>query len=287
MNPRNFTRASAMLIVLTMFLLILASAPFTITLTSAEVTELNVPPEVVQGETLSISGKASPNEVVGIGSSFEISLPVSDGKYCREFNGIYFPEGEKVFSVTAENVKEVNVYDFPSLGIGVAIPYGAYDIKRGEGFVNVGISRDTSEFAVESIRQWWKVSGKKHYPNARELLICADGGGSNGSRRRGWKFFLQELTDQIGIPISLCHFPPGTCKWNKIEHCMFSFISMNWKGEPLVTYETIIKLISATTTKKGLKVVARLDKREYEGGVKFSDEDIYGKTKHKNSHAAS
>lgn len=172
------------------------------------------------------------------------------------------------------DAKEVNVYDFSSLGIGVAIPYGAYDIKRGEGFVNVGISRDTSEFAVESIRQWWNVSGKKHYPNARELLICADGGGSNGSRRRGWKFFLQELTDQIRIPISLCHFPPGTSKWNKIEHCMFSFISMNWKGEPLVTYETIIKLISATTTKKGLKVVARLDKREYEGGVKFSDEDM-------------
>lgn len=172
------------------------------------------------------------------------------------------------------DAKEVNVYDFPSLGIGVAIPYGAYDINRGEGFVNVGISRDTSEFAVKSIRQWWKVSGKKHYPDARELLICADGGGSNGSRRRGWKFFLQELTDQIGIPISLCHFPPGTSKWNKIEHCMFSFISMNWKGEPLVTYETIIKLISATTTKKGLKVVARLDKREYEGGVKFSDEDM-------------
>ncbi len=172
------------------------------------------------------------------------------------------------------DAKEVNVYDFPSLGIGVAIPYGAYDINRGEGFVNVGISRDTSEFAVESIRQWWKVSGKKYYPDARELLICADGGGSNGSRRRGWKFFLQELTDQIGIPISLCHFPPGTSKWNKIEHCMFSFISMNWKGEPLVTYETIIKLISATTTKKGLKVVARLDKREYEGGVKFSDEDM-------------
>lgn len=172
------------------------------------------------------------------------------------------------------DAKEVNVYDFPSLGIGVAIPYGAYDINRGEGFVNVGISRDTSEFAVESIRQWWKVSGKKHYPDARELLICADGGGSNGSRRRGWKFFLQELTDQIGIPISLCHFPPGTSKWNKIEHCMFSFISMNWKGEPLVTYETIIKLITATTTKKGLKVVARLDKREYEGGVKFSDEDM-------------
>ena len=115
---------------------------------------------------------------------------------------------------------------------------------------------------------------KKHYPDAGELLICAGGGGSNGSRGRGWKFFLQELTDQTGIPIPLCHFPPVTSKWNKIEHYMFSFISMNWKGEPLVTYETIIKLISATTTKKGLKVVARLDKREYEGGIKFSDEDM-------------
>jgi hypothetical protein len=170
--------------------------------------------------------------------------------------------------------KEVNIYDFLSLGIGVAIPYGAYDIKRNEGFVNIGISRDTSECAVESIRQWWNVSGKKHYPNAKGLLICADGGGSNGSRRSGWKIFLQELADQIGIPISVCHFPPGTSKWNKVEHCMFSFISMNWKGEPLVSYEIIIKLISATTTKKGLKVVARLDKREYEGGVEFSDEDM-------------
>jgi len=140
--------------------------------------------------------------------------------------------------------------------------------------VNVGISRDTSEFAVESIRQWWQILGKKHYQDAKGLLICADGGGSNGSRRRGWKFFLQELADQIEIPISVCHFPPGTSKWNKIEHRMFSFISMNWKGEPLVTYETIIKLISATTTKKGLKVVARLDKSNYEGGIVFSGDDM-------------
>ncbi len=170
--------------------------------------------------------------------------------------------------------KEVNTYDFLSLAIGVGIPYGAYDIYRNEGFVNVGISRDTSEFAVESIRQWWHILGKKYYQDAKGLLICADGGGSNGSRRRGWKLFLQELADQIEIPISVCHFPPGTSKWNKIEHRMFSFISMNWKGEPLVTYETIIKLISATTTKKGLKVVARLDKRKYEGGLVFSGEDM-------------
>jgi len=170
--------------------------------------------------------------------------------------------------------KEVNTYDFLSQAIGVGIPYGAYDIYRNEGFVNVGISRDTSEFAVESIRQWWQILGKKHYQDAKGLLICADGGGSNGSRRRGWKFFLQELADQIEIPISVCHFPPGTSKWNKIEHRMFSFISMNWKGEPLVTYETIIKLISATTTKKGLKVVARLDKSNYEGGIVFSGDDM-------------
>ena len=170
--------------------------------------------------------------------------------------------------------KEVNVYDFPSLGIGTAIPYGTYDVKRNEGLVNVGVSRDTAEFAVESIRQWWHRFGRHHYPNAKELLICADGGGSNGSRNRGWKMFLQELADQIRLLITVCHYPPGTSKWNKIEHSMFSFISMNWRGQPLVSYEIVIKLISATTTSKGLTVAARLDEREYEAGIKFSDEDI-------------
>ncbi len=169
--------------------------------------------------------------------------------------------------------KEVNVYDFLSLGAGVAIPYGAYDISRNEGLVNVGVSRDTSEFAVESIKQWWNVLGRKHYPHAKKLLICADGGGSNGSSRKGWKYFLQELADQTGLKVSVCHFPPGTSKWNKIEHCMFSFISMNWKGEPLTTYETIIKLISNTTTKKGLKVVAKLDENDYKR-IEFSKEDM-------------
>ena len=170
--------------------------------------------------------------------------------------------------------KEVNVYDFPSLAIGTAIPYGIYDVNRNEGMVNVGMSYDTSEFAVESIRQWWHRFGKQCYPNAKELLICADGGGSNGSRSRGWKIFLQELSDQIRIPITVCHYPPGTSKWNKIEHCMFSFISMNWRGQPLVSYETVIKLISGTTTKKGLTVAARLDEMEYMRGVKFSDDDM-------------
>ncbi len=169
---------------------------------------------------------------------------------------------------------EVNVYDFPSLGLGTAIPYGIYDIKRNEGLVNVGISHDTSEFAVQSIRQWWIMFGKYNYPTAKGLLICCDGGGSNGVRNKGWKFFLQELTNQIGISLTVCHYPPGTSKWNKIEHCMFSFISMNWKGQPLACYETIIKLISGTKTNKGLKIDASLDERKYEKGFKVSDEDI-------------
>lgn len=169
---------------------------------------------------------------------------------------------------------EVNVYDFTSLGLGKAIPYGIYDVNRNEGMVNVGISYDTSEFAVESIRRWWFMFGKDCYPDASGLLICADGGGSNGSRNKGWKFFLQGLSDQIGIPITVCHYPPGTSKWNKIEHCMFSFISMNWRGQPLVSYETVIKLIGGTTTNKGLSVAARIDEREYVKGIKFSDDDM-------------
>ena len=170
--------------------------------------------------------------------------------------------------------KEVNVYDFLSLGIGMATPYGIYDPRRNEGMVNVGISHDTAEFAVESIRQWWFMFGRYHYPNAKGLMICADGGGSNGSRNKGWKFYLQELVNQIKIPITVCHYPPGTSKWNKIEHCMFSFITMNWKGKPLVSYETIIKLISAIKTKKGLTVTARLDEKEYIAGIKISNEDM-------------
>jgi hypothetical protein len=168
----------------------------------------------------------------------------------------------------------VNVYDFPSKAIGAAIPYGIYDLKRNKGVVNVGKSHNTAEFAVESIRQWWNLVGKYHYVDSKNLLICADGGGSNGSRNRGWKFFLQHLADEIGVTITVCHFPPGTSKWNKIEHCMFSFISMNWRGKPLSSYETIIKLIGSTKTKKGLKIEARLDERDYETGIKILDKDM-------------
>lgn len=168
----------------------------------------------------------------------------------------------------------VNTHDYPHLGIGTAVPYGAYDIARNEGFVNVGLSHDTAEFAVESIRQWWRAFGKKHYPKTRELLICADSGGSNAARSRLWKAKLQEFADQSGIAITIAHYPPGTSKWNKIEHRMFSFISLNWKGKPLVNYETVVNLIGATKTRKGLQIKARLDRRSYEKGKKVPDEII-------------
>jgi len=160
--------------------------------------------------------------------------------------------------------QKVNVYDFPSLAIGTAIPYGTYDVQRNEGFVNVGITSDTAEFAVNSIQQWWARLGNRHYPQATKMLICADGGGSNGSRNRSWKFFLQQLADKLALSISVCHYPPGTSKWNKIEHRLFSFISLNWQGQPLVSYEAIVNLIGSTTTKKGLKVKAKLDTKQQE-----------------------
>ena len=169
---------------------------------------------------------------------------------------------------------EVNIYDFPHLGVGPAIPYGAYDQQRNEGFVNVGISHDTAEFAVESVRRWWRWIGHRRYPQAQRLLLCADGGGSNGSRNRAWKYHLQQLANQSRLAITVCHYPPGTSKWNKIEHRMFSFISLNWQGKPLVSYETVINLIGATRTATGLQVKAKLDTRYYEAGVKITDEEM-------------
>lgn len=169
---------------------------------------------------------------------------------------------------------EVLDHDFRSCGEGIAIPYGAYDINRNEGFVNVGISSDTAEFAVNSIWQWWRHFGRKYYLKAEELFICADGGGSNSSKGKAWKFYLQDLANKTGLSITVAHYPPGTSKWNKIEHKMFSFISMNWKGKPLENYETVINLISSTKTKTGLKIKAKLDKRQYKKGVKISTEDF-------------
>lgn len=166
---------------------------------------------------------------------------------------------------------KVNIHDFPSMAEGTAIPYGAYDVSRNEGMVNVGMTHDTAEFAVESIRRWWQRFGRRHYPRAPRLLICADSGGSNAARNRAWKFYLQRLSDETGLEIVVGHYPPGTSKWNKIEHRMFSFISMNWKGEPLVSFETVVNLISATTTTKGLRIQAILDDTAYETGLKITD----------------
>ncbi len=172
--------------------------------------------------------------------------------------------------------EEVNVHDFPNPGNGKAVPYGAYDVTHNKGFVNVGIGSDTAEFAVESIRQWWKQLGRKYHPDAKELLVCADCGGSNGNRNRGWKFFLHRLAAESGLRITVCRHPPGTSKWNKIEHRMFSFISMNWKGHPLVDYRVIINFIRNTTTKTGLKVYARPDRKKYLKGLKFSEDEMNG-----------
>lgn len=170
--------------------------------------------------------------------------------------------------------REVNTYDYPNLGQGVAIPDGAYDVGRNQGFVNVGMTHETAECAVESLRWWWRRIGRRHYPQATGWLLCADGGGSNGSRRRGWKYPLQELTEQLGIPVTVCHYPPGTSKWNKIEHRMLSFISLHWQGVPLEDYATVVNLIGATRTRKGLRIRTRLDRRNYELHQKISEEEM-------------
>lgn len=168
----------------------------------------------------------------------------------------------------------VNSYDFPKPSVPRAYPYGIYDLGRNTGFVNVGTDHDTGAFAVASIRGWWRAEGKRLYPKARRLLVTADGGGSNGYRLRQWKLELQRLADGTSLTITVCHFPPGTSKWNKVEHRLFSFISSNWRGEPLRDYETIVNLIAGTTTAQGLKVTCRLDRRRYATGKKVSDEEF-------------
>ncbi len=168
---------------------------------------------------------------------------------------------------------EVEVYDFVNEN-GRATPYGIYDVAANEGFVNVGISHDTAEFAVDSIRRWWAEMGKPRYPHAHSLLITADGGGSNGSRNRLWKTALQRFADEAELNICVCHFPPGTSKWNKIEHRMFSAISMNWRGRPLTSVEVIVSLIAATNTTTGLKIKAARSDRAYACGEKVSDEEL-------------
>ena len=168
----------------------------------------------------------------------------------------------------------VKVHDFPDKKLGKAIPYGVYDLAGNEGWVSVGIDHDTAEFACASILRWWNEMGSARFPRATELMITADGGGSNSSRNRLWKKSLQCLADELGMTLKICHFPPGTSKWNKIEHRLFCFITKNWRGRPLTTYEVIVNLIASTTTKTGLIVRAALDPRQYETGITVSDEEL-------------
>lgn len=168
----------------------------------------------------------------------------------------------------------VNVYDFRTQALGRAVPYGIYDVTANRGWVSVGMDHDTAEFAVGTLRRWWHQMGQGCYPAARELLIVADGGGSNGSRTRLWKTELQRFADDTGLTVSVCHLPPGTSKWNKIEHRMFAYISQNWRGRPLISFEVIVNLIADTTTATGLEIQAELDTNAYPKGRKVSDEEL-------------
>ena len=170
--------------------------------------------------------------------------------------------------------ENVRVHDFLDKKLGKAIPYGVYDLASNEGWVSVGVTCDTARFAVASIRRWWTEMGTTRFPRARKLMITADGGGSNSSRNRLWKVALQDLANDLGLPLHVCHFPPGTSKWNKIEHRMFCFITKNWRGRPLTSHRTIVELISNTTTDAGLIVRAAIDENEYETGIKISDEEL-------------
>jgi hypothetical protein len=170
--------------------------------------------------------------------------------------------------------QKVRVHDFKDKELGKAIPYGVYDMTNNQGWVSVGIDHDTAHFAANTIRRWWEDMGSKRFPRATELTITADGGGSNSSRSRLWKVALQGLADQLELKLNVCHFPPGTSKWNKIEHRLFSYITSNWRGQPLVSHQAILNLIASTTTTTGLVVQAAMDTNTYPTGIKVSDEDM-------------
>lgn len=180
-----------------------------------------------------------------------------------------------------EKPVQVNMHDFKDDELGKVIPYGVYDLSFNQGWVSVGIDHDTAEFAVESIRHWWNEMGQPLYPRTKHLLITADCGGSNGNRPRLWKLKLQEFADQTGLTIEVCHFPPGTSKWNKIEHQMFCHITQNWRGRPLASRQVVVNLISHTTTKKGLKLRAMLDENTYDTGIQVTDEEFKSIVLHK------
>jgi len=197
-----------------------------------------------------------------------VSIDTKKKELVGEFKNVgqeWEPQGKPV---------EVKVHDFPEKNLGKAIPYGVYDLASNEGWVSVGIDHDTAQFATASVRRWWQEMGAVRFARATKLMITADGGGSNGSRNRLWKIALQALADELGLRLEICHFPPGTSKWNKIEHRLFSFITKNWRGRPLTSYQVIVNLIAHTTTKAGLLVRAALDKTHYETGIVVSDEEL-------------
>ncbi len=197
-----------------------------------------------------------------------VSIDTKKKELVGEFKNVgqeWEPQGKPV---------EVKVHDFPEKNLGKAIPYGVYDLASNEGWVSVGIDHDTAQFATASVRRWWQEMGAVRFARATKLMITADGGGSNGSRNRLWKIALQALADELGLRLEICHFPPGTSKWNKIEHRLFSFITKNWRGRPLTSYQVIVNLIAHTTTKAGLVVRAALDETHYETGIVVSDEEL-------------
>jgi len=190
----------------------------------------------------------------------------------KELIGPYFKGGREWQA--KGKPEQVKTHDFIDTKLGKVIPYGVYDVTQDTGWVSVGIDHDTAEFAARAIERWWKKLGSETYPSAKKLMLTADGGGSNGSRNRLWKVSLQGVSNKIGIPITVCHFPPGTSKWNKIEHRMFSFITQNWRGRPLISHEVVIKLIARTATKSGLKIRAEMDKQPYETGITVTDKEL-------------
>jgi hypothetical protein len=209
-------------------------------------------------------------QVVALQKQFQPVISIDTKK--KELIGEFLNAGRE-WEPAGQPVR-VNVHDFPDKNLGKAIPYGVYDLASNEGWVSVGIDHDTAQFAVASIGRWWRQMGVQRFPKATTLLITADGGGSNGSRNRLWKVALQTLADNLGLQLQVCHFPPGTSKWNKIEHRLFCFITKNWRGRPLLSYKTVVNLIASTTTRTGLKVRAALDQGHYETGIVVTDEQL-------------
>ena len=209
-----------------------------------------------------------------VSSFMEAHLPVISVDTKKKENIGNFKNGGKELRPSSAGGEAVRVHDFVPKGTKKVSPYWVYDEATNGAWVSVGVDHDTSAFAVATIRQWWQAMGKAAYPNVDRLLVTADGGGSNGSRVHLWKFELQKFADESGLTISVCHFPPGTSKWNKIEHRLFSFITQNWRGKPLVSHEVIVNLIAATTTRKGLKVQCKLDMASYPKGVKVPKADM-------------